>query len=109
MICVAASYIPPMNIRVKTIRNQRVVHHNISDCKKYPNILKYAATPLEQAIKNAQEICTGDDKHSCAVAWDVVEELSVAAADKKQEKKYKVDDIPNDLEPTIDDSVIFDL
>jgi len=111
MKCFASSYIPPINIRVKTIRNQRITHQNLSQQKGYAYVMNHRITPIEQAIKNAQEICNGNDKKACATAWDLVEELSAAAANKKQNKQSSndIEESFYDLEPSIEDSTLYDV
>jgi len=59
--------------------------------------LAVRATPKEDldrkiadAINQAQEVCSTDDKNGCASAWDTVEELSA----KKAHEKAK--EVPND-------------
>lgn len=54
-----------------------------------------AAPTLEQtiieAIAEARETCdiNGSDSAGCAVAWDIVEELQAAKADKQQAQQQK--------------------
>ena len=43
--------------------------------------------PVEEAIKEAVEVCDTEDAKKCAEAWDEVEELSAAAADARQKAK----------------------
>jgi CBS domain-containing protein len=49
----------------------------------------YIEDRLEAARDEARSICAaqGDTSPDCAAAWDVVEELQAALADKRQEKK----------------------
>ena len=44
-------------------------------------------SPVEEAIKEAVEVCDTEDANKCAEAWDEVEELSAAAADARQKAK----------------------
>ena len=55
-------------------------------------IVRADPTSVEDAIKEAQEVCEGDSAGECAAAWDVVEEVSAAAADKKVAKKDPLDE-----------------
>lgn len=46
------------------------------------------ASQVEQSIKEAQEVCAGDEASGeCAAAWDEVEELSAATAHKRVAEK----------------------
>lgn len=42
---------------------------------------------VEEKIKEAVEVCDTEDAAACAEAWDEVEEVSAAAADKRQKAK----------------------
>ncbi len=61
---------------------------NKSDFVEKPQQL-YIEDRLDAAREEARAICAaqGATSPECAAAWDVVEELQAAAADKRQEKK----------------------
>jgi hypothetical protein len=42
---------------------------------------------IDQAVKEAEEACSGGDQGECAAAWDTVEELSAAASHAKDAAK----------------------
>jgi hypothetical protein len=47
-------------------------------------------TSLEKAIIEAKDVCNvPESKKECWVAWDIVEELSEAAANLKEKEKFK--------------------
>ena len=100
----------PLNSYIKSIRTNpikhSIKHSNIPKSQLYNS--NYKNSELEKAIIYAETICPVKSKEDCKVAWDIVEELSAAMADKKQ-KQYVNDDIYVDLEPTFEDSDIFDI
>jgi hypothetical protein len=100
----------PLNSYIKSIRTNPIKHfikhNNITASQMINN--NYQNSELEKAIIYAETICPVKSKEECKIAWDIVEELSAAIADKKQ-KQYINDDIYVDLEPTFEDSGIFDL
>eukprot|EP00210_Caulerpa_lentillifera_P004494 g4288.t1 len=49
----------------------------------------FAEPDVEGAIKEAEEACDGGSEAECATAWDTVEELSAAKADKEKQKERK--------------------
>jgi hypothetical protein len=61
---------------------------NKSDFVEKPRQL-YIEDRIEAAREEARAICAakGTTSPECAAAWDVVEELQAAAADKRQERK----------------------
>ena len=96
----------PLNSYIKSIRTNPIKHSNIPKSQLYNS--NYENSELEKAIIYAETICPVKSKEDCKVAWDIVEELSAAMADKKQ-KQYVNDDIYVDLEPSFEDSDIFDI
>ena len=100
----------PLNSYIKSIRTNpikhSIKHNNITKSQIFNN--NYYKSELEKAIIHAQTICTVETDEDCKIAWDIVEELSAAMADKKQ-KQYVNDDIYVDLEPSFEDSDIFDI
>ena len=99
----------PFHNRIKTIRNNGIVHRNLN---KSQSNYQPQLTPVEKAILDAKSTCAVESSEDCVVAWDIVEELSRTAADKKQKEPLKVNNLEEDytdIEPSIEDSVIFDL
>eukprot|EP00897_Mesotaenium_endlicherianum_P000757 jgi/Mesen1/10682/ME000009S10471 len=42
---------------------------------------------IREGIQNAESACSDPNSEECAVAWDEVEELTTAAADRRQREK----------------------
>lgn len=61
-----------------------------SDFVEQPQAI-YLENAIQEAIKYARAVCaqTGPTSRECAIAWEVVEELQVAAAHQKAEKLHK--------------------
>jgi hypothetical protein len=100
----------PFHNRVKTIRTNGIVHRNLN---KVQSDYQHQLTPVEKAILDAKNTCAVESSEDCVVAWDIVEELSRTAADKKQKEPIKLNNLEGedyaDIEPSFEDSVIFDL
>lgn len=99
----------PLQSYIKSIRNNNLLHCNVKI--KHNNNKSHTETlsELEKAIINAKTICAVETHQDCKVAWDIVEELSAAAANKKQKLITDFNDIYLDLEPSFEDSDIFDI
>ena len=100
----------PFHNRIKTIRNNGIVHRNLN---KSQTDYQHQLTPVEKAIIDAKSTCAVESSEDCVVAWDIVEELSRTAADKKQKEPIQLSNLESedyaDIDPSIEDSVIFDL
>ena len=99
----------PSQSYIKSIRNNNLLHCNVKI--KYNNKSHTETlSELEKAINNAKAICAVETHQDCKIAWDIVEELSAAAANKKQKSIINdFNDIYLDLEPSFEDSDIFDI
>eukprot|EP01024_Parvocaulis_polyphysoides_P004823 TRINITY_DN1119_c1_g1_i1.p2 TRINITY_DN1119_c1_g1~~TRINITY_DN1119_c1_g1_i1.p2 ORF type:complete len:113 (+),score=31.69 TRINITY_DN1119_c1_g1_i1:169-507(+) len=54
-----------------------------------------AAGQIEKAIEEAKEDCETGTAEECATSWDVVEEMSAAAAHKKAQSEANKDPLEN--------------
>jgi hypothetical protein len=62
---------------------------------------------VEDAIKEAQETCESSTTGECAAAWDAVEEISAAQADKKAAKKDPLEEFC-DSAPDADECRVYE-
>jgi len=86
----------------------------MSASHRFPSDFRPSAAEFEEAIKEAikgaKDICMTGGTAECAVAWDIVEELSAAAADAKAEEA-EFDPLENycDDNPAADECRTYDL
>lgn len=69
-----------------------------------------AKNAVEAAIKDAEAACADGKASDCAAAWDVVEEVSAAAADKKAVEKENSDPLEQYCaeDPAADECRVYD-
>ena len=58
---------------------------------RLPDGVRAEPESVEEKIKEAVEVCDTEDAAKCAEAWDEVEEVSAAAADKREKEKANQD------------------
>merc|ERR1712118_457681 len=63
----------------------------VSVCRGARVIVRAEPESVEEKIKEAVEVCDTEDAAKCAEAWDEVEEVSAAAADKREKEKANQD------------------
>ena len=84
----------PMHTYVKSIRNSGLAYRRDVSSIIPPSssvfLKNQNQTSLEKAIIEAKDLCNlPESKKECWVAWDIVEELSEAAANLKEKEKFK--------------------
>merc|ERR1712146_619430 len=62
-----------------------------SVCRGARVVVRAEPESVEEKIKEAVEVCDTEDAAKCAEAWDEVEEVSAAAADKREKEKANQD------------------
>ena len=97
------AFVAPRRLTVRTAAKS---------AKRFPSDFRPSAeefdAAIKEAIKGAREICNTGGTAECAVAWDIVEELSAAAADARVDIADPLEEYCGD-NPSDEECRVYDL